>query len=165
MYTNHHLLDGCYGSAGHAQGRSSLWPVMAFSRYTFPDRTCPTYRPQETEFHMGKLAHSNPAYSSPSLPRPEMPLTTLSSGTDRLSVHSWLFTKASEIENGKREETCHNSQKSKHSLEVIFGRGTTKAGSYQPPMLRLPWRPILAQVHTLSGLKAVVYNVYCTQQC
>lgn len=66
--------------------------------------------------------HSHPAYSSPPrAPGPEMPLTTLSSGTDRLSVHSWLFTKASVIEDGKREETDHN--KSKHSLSVIFGRG------------------------------------------
>lgn len=139
LYTNHHLLDAATDQPGMLKAvHSSLWPVMAFSRYTLPDRTCPTYRPQETEFHMGKLAHSHPAYSSPSLPRPKMPLTTLSSGTDRLSVHSWLFTKASVIEDGKREETCHNSQKSKHSLEVIFGRGTTKAGSYQPPILFLP---------------------------
>ena len=35
--------------------------------------------------------------------RPEQPLTTLSSGTDRLNVHSWLFTKASVKQEGERE--------------------------------------------------------------
>ena len=35
--------------------------------------------------------------------RPERPLTTLSSGTDRLNVHSWLFTKASVKQEGERK--------------------------------------------------------------
>lgn len=34
------------------------------------------------------------------VPRPEEALTTLSSGTDRLNVHSWLFTKASVKQEG-----------------------------------------------------------------
>lgn len=47
-----------------------------------------------------------------------MPLTTLSSGTERLSVHSWLFTKASVIEDkNMRRHAIHNSR------QVIFGRG------------------------------------------
>ena len=37
--------------------------------------------------------------------RPERPLTTLSSGTDRLNVHSWLFTKASVKQEGEPSET------------------------------------------------------------
>lgn len=34
------------------------------------------------------------------MPRPREALTTLSSGTDRLNVHSWLFTKASVTQEG-----------------------------------------------------------------
>lgn len=49
------------------------------------------------------------------------PLTTLSSGTDRLSVHSWLFTKASEKEEDtKSDTTTHVKAKSKYLQWAIF---------------------------------------------
>lgn len=109
----HHLLDDNYGSSMHTQSSGSLLPVIALPRCTHPRRSKPPlFRPQETE--EGRYGQACTLivglFQPPPSHRPEVPLTTLSSGTDRLRVHSWLFTKASARENGKCEVTCHNSR-------------------------------------------------------
>ena len=53
--------------------------------------------------------------------RPEGPLTTLSSGTDRLNVHSWLFTKASVKQEVKQSQVPQlTSAQSQNAPNVPF---------------------------------------------
>lgn len=74
---------------------------------------------------------------------PEMPLTTLSSGTDRLSVHSWLFTKASVIEDeNMRRHATHNS------WQVIFGRGNHESTVIPAAHVTSTLEGRTCQVHT-----------------
>ena len=70
--------------------------------------------------------------------RPEGPLTTLSSGTDRLNVHSWLFTKASVKQEVKQSQGPQlTSARSQNAPNVPFPqpahRGWYRPGSHATP--------------------------------
>lgn len=144
--------DPAWHEQGHAGGLAGMAilgilgaPVPNCQLHLVLPRHTPTSRPQgqpgPLECRPGHARRPPPtpyrgpppAGQEPQPQRPEEPLTTLSSGTDRLNVHSWLFTKASVKQDVKQSQTPQLTSVQSECPRVPLSRPGKHQGWWRPP--------------------------------